>query len=334
MGLTVLPSDAVFALMGPAVSAVVARGELVMNQTSADMRGARAGDIAHLVAASGQVRQIRIGLVAPDDAIGGAEFLAGEAVAGAIGLTREYRVLIWGGRSRQEIDAALRDRGLVSSSIRIRRSWDPPDPDSGIGMVQTKVLLGEFAYTVSSAGSVSLSSDWTSANVTDRITYRDIAIKTRCHRLVSTALQGALSEVAAQGLSAGIDVTNTNTYGGCYYPRFNRLTGQLGFLSRHSWGQAFDTNTVTNAQGATPRMDCRIVGIFRSWGFAWGGNFLTPDGMHFEYVGEPRNTLAYPSRYCPNPVAASQSIPQRESQEMGIGSIFESDGLDITDHID
>jgi hypothetical protein len=51
-------------------------------------------------------------------------------------------------------------------------------------------------------------------------------------------------------------------------------------------------------------MDCRVVVIFRKHGFAWGGNFATPDGMHFEWVGEDRSKISYPSRYCPNPVPA------------------------------
>jgi hypothetical protein len=63
---------------------------------------------------------------------------------------------------------------------------------------------------------------------------------------------------------------------------------------------AFDINTDTNAQGKIPQMNCDVVRIFRKHGFAWGGNFLTPDGMHFEYVGEPRDTIDYPSTYCPN----------------------------------
>ncbi|MEY5152618.1 MAG: hypothetical protein RLZZ551_1167, partial [Actinomycetota bacterium] len=64
--------------------------------------------------------------------------------------------------------------------------------------------------------------------------------------------------------------------------------------------------TSTNAQGGVPHMDCRIVRIFRHWGFAWGGNFTPSDGMHFEYVGERRDNLAFPSRYCPNIVGAQR----------------------------
>jgi hypothetical protein len=57
-------------------------------------------------------------------------------------------------------------------------------------------------------------------------------------------------------------------------------------------------------------MDCRIVRIFRKHNFAWGGNFINPDGMHFEWVGDPRNAYQYPSRYCPNvPSGGIQSVP-------------------------
>jgi hypothetical protein len=67
---------------------------------------------------------------------------------------------------------------------------------------------------------------------------------------------------------------------------------------------AIDMNTATNPMGGVPTMNCNVVRIFRKWGFAWGGNFTTPDGMHFEWVGQDRSKINYPSRYCPNIVTA------------------------------
>ncbi len=76
------------------------------------------------------------------------------------------------------------------------------------------------------------------------------------------------------------------------------MSASFGSVSRHAWAMAIDMNTVANAQGRVPRMDCRVVRIFRKHNFAWGGNFLTSDGMHFEWVGEPRNTLRVASAAC------------------------------------
>jgi hypothetical protein len=336
MGVTALPPDAIGATMGRDVSALLAPDAVLMGSTSAGLRGARVGDSMQLVAAWGGVVWFRIAGVLPDERIGGAELLLSNDAADRLGVSEIRRALLWNPSSRAAMDRGLSANGLVSTSIRIRRSWDPPDPDETIGMARTKSLLGEFAYRVNANGSVSQDAAWVAASLPAgrELLNGSIPIRARCHNVVKPALQRALAEVALRGLGYTIDVTNSNTYGGCHLARFNRLTpsSTLGFLSRHSWGMAFDTNTVGSCQGCAPPDfatrpgGCTTVQIFRKHGFAWGGNFLTPDGMHFEWVGERRDLLAYPSRWCSNTGVVALS-----TAEDGIDTFFASDGM-VVEH--
>jgi D-alanyl-D-alanine carboxypeptidase-like protein len=299
---TALPLDSIGAAMGREVSKFISLGQVVMGQTSASLSGAQAGDVLDLVSADGSIVQFLVGRVAPDEEVGGTEVVMSTAQADALGATRPTSVLIYGQFDRGRLDASLASRGLTTDpKIRVRRSWDPPDPDSPIGLAKTKKLLGAFAYTITGSGAVFVDDAWSAAFIPPIREPYPTGINARCHKNIKADLSAALAEVEAAGLAGFIDVGNANTFGGCFGPRFSRIIGtQLGTLSRHTWAQALDTNTVSNCQGCVPRMDCRVVRIFRKHNFAWGGNFLFPDGMHFEWVGEPRNTYQYPSRYCPN----------------------------------
>jgi D-alanyl-D-alanine carboxypeptidase len=322
---TALPLDSIGAVMGREVSKYIAAGQVVMGSTSASLSGAQAGDALDLVSADGSIVRFIVGRVAPDDEVGGTEIVMSTAQADSLGATLGTSVLIYGQFDRTALDAGLAARGLSNDpKIRIRRSWDAVDPDSTIGLAKTKKLLGEFAYNVSASGVVSVDDAWRNAFIPGRELY-PTGIRASCNNTIKADLAAALQEVVDSGLSGAIDVTNANTYGGCYGPRFSRIIGtQLGSLSRHTWAQALDTNTVANCQGCVPRMDCRIVRIFRKHNFAWGGNFINPDGMHFEWVGEPRNTYQYPSRYCPNvPSGGIESFSlSRDSR----GLMFADDG--------
>ena len=300
LSVTALPVDAIGRVMTLNISALVAGGTVVMSQTSALLRGAQSGDTVELIAADGNARSFVIGAVVPDAEVGGAEIVMSLDQADVLGATITTRVLIYGQFSRQALDAALAAQGLVDGfGVRISKSWNPANPDGTLGLATTKKLLGEFAFRVNGFDNMTMDPDWVAANI-QQVNYQYIGVRAFCHRLIVGDLQAALKEVYESGLSFAIDLTNTNTYGGCWNPRYARALANIGSVSRHAWGMAFDTNTVTNAQGSVPRIDCRVVRIFRKHNFAWGGNFLLSDGLHFEWVGEPRNTWSYPSKYCPN----------------------------------
>jgi len=317
--------------MGNDVAGLLSAPTVVMSQQTADLRGAQAGDVIDLVDIAGTVRSFTIGDVVADEITGGTERLLSIEAADRLGVSRLSRIVLWGFDSRAALDAELNRQGLVNNSVRIRRSWDPRDPDSTIGMSATKAALGEFAYRVNDDGSVTLDSAWRNANITSGSIFR-LRLWSGCHRLVRGALTNAMSEVVASGLEFTINYDHANTAGGCYNARFSRLApnSTIGFLSRHSWGMAVDTNTVGSCQGCVPPdMDCRTVRIFRKHGFAWGGNFLRPDGMHFEWVGERRDIGLYPSRFCGNTTAATFSSLDGETER---STMFADDGLYAGDH--
>jgi hypothetical protein len=301
MSTTVQADEVVRNLMSQEAADALVAGGIVMGKSSAQIRGARVGDVAHLLDIDDVAHAFEIGAIVADDVIGESDLLMSPTQATEMGATMVTRYTIIGFTKTDKMVSALREAGFTDgNTFRIRRTWDPKNPDATLGLGATKKLVGEFAYKVSPSGKITVADSWIRANISPRTPFDGVGVKAACHRVVRVAIQGALKEVEREGLAHLIDTDNTNAYGGCFYPRYNRLAGALGYLSRHSWGMAVDMNTTTNVQGGVPYMDCRIVRIFRKWGFAWGGNFTPSDGMHFEYVGERRDNIKFPSRYCPN----------------------------------
>jgi len=305
MGVTALPLDAIAGIFGRTIAVPIAQGTIVLGATSAGMRGAKAGDVMEFRGHGGTVA-LTIGLVAPDAAIGGTEILMGRAQADRLGAGIDSSVVIWGESDRSALLRAIAARGMSTNpKIRVERSWDPPSPDETLGLSQTKKLLGEFDFDLahlSSSGWTAMSPQWKAKYLPGgRVAY-PTGIRALCNTAVKADLRAALAEVVNSGLGGGIDVGNTNAAGGCGTGsvRLSRVNQAFFAVSRHSWGQPIDMNTVSNCEGCIPRFDCRIVRIFRKHGYAWGGNFLVPDGMHFEWAGGRRDTMQYRSKYCPN----------------------------------
>lgn len=321
-----MPEAAVDGVLGRDVAALLDAGTVVMNEITATMTGARVGDVIELRAADDSVQAFVIAGIRPHERSGGSDLVMTTDGAARIGAFEDTRTVIWGIESRAAVDAQIAAEGLETRrDTQVSRSWDSRDPDSTLSTPRVKQALGEPWYLPIDDSTIAMHPTWVANNLTPgrELLSTAVPVRARCHVRIMADLRAAFAEVAASGLGGAIDVGNTNTYGGCFNPRYSRISG---FLSRHAYGEAIDMNTVTNCQGCVPRMDCRVVQIFRRHGFAWGGNFRRPDGMHFEWVGEPRDRIAYPSTYCPN-VITPQSRADGSDTTGTVGTEVLVDGV-------
>lgn len=156
-------------------------------------------------------------------------------------------------------------------------------------VVQTAVVtgtvadaVGTFRYTVLAGGRIAPDPGWVASHIATKTV--PILGTVTCNRLMFPQLEAALREVQATGLA---DEIHPGEYAGCYYPRF--IAGSTK-LSNHAFGLALDLNVPGNQRGTTGEIDRGVVAIFKSWGFAWGGDWSYTDPMHFEMnrLVEPR----------------------------------------------
>lgn len=311
MATMVAPSEYLRAVGGDNMLAVAGEGQVLMGETSAKLRGAQVGDTIVLRDLRFRMHTFTIGAIVPNVFVDWGDIFITSEAAQVLGAMSINRVTATNITSYSQIMSKLRSRGIViGSTYRLRTSWDRENPDGTLGTSTLKKLLGEFAFRPAGGSAIQIDERWKVNNILWRHSFSNIGIRNNCHKVVVDAIQGALNEIAAKGLRKHVDVANANRYGGCYVGRYNRMAGTFGAPSRHAYGAALDINTTQNYQWSVPKMNCDVVRIFRKWGFAWGGNFWPSDGMHFEYVGERRDTIGYPSQYCPNnaPVPTT-SIP-------------------------
>jgi hypothetical protein len=155
---------------------------------------------------------------------------------------------------------------------------EPPTRRAFLTGAAARDSFEPFTYISNGDGMIQIDPDWVRRNIVSaRVPiFRGNVI---CHRQLIPQLRGALQEVVDSGLDHLIDPSQ---YGGCWVPRHILFNPRRG-LSMHAWGLAVDFNVKGNEYGnRNPEMDPRIVEIFERWGFAWGGHWSTPDGMHFE----------------------------------------------------
>ncbi len=99
------------------------------------------------------------------------------------------------------------------------------------------------------------------------------------HRLLADKLRAVLRKIYDQGLWSEID-----PYGGGFV--FRKIRGSSDKVSLHSFGIAWDFRPDQNRQGTKGTMHPRVVEIFETAGFMWGGRFKGDriDPMHVQFA--------------------------------------------------
>jgi len=264
------------------VLADLARGEGVLGASSARLR--HLGPGAELAFGPNRVR---VAAVLPDAEIGAHELFVSKATAATLGVSEDRYLLVDPdpGASRPHLSAAMRGLLPPGRQLQIRGPGETPYfryGDAVLPQIRMKELFGEFAARPIAGGYLAVDPAWASASiVTARV---PLLGEVHCGRAVIPLLRGALSDLAQEGLGQLID---PGDYGGCYSARFLNRDPGAG-ISHHAWGAAIDINVSSNRYGQTPHQDPRVVAAFEQWGFTWGGRWIRPDGMHFEFLRFPQ----------------------------------------------
>jgi len=153
--------------------------------------------------------------------------------------------------------------------------------DAVLPQLLIKKEFGEFSARPRPDGFLDIDPAWRRAHIRERRV--PLLGEITCHDSVFPQLRAALREIVEENLAHLID---GGDYGGCFSPRFIN-TNPDGRLSHHAWGIAFDVNVSENGFGTEPDLDPGIVTHLEDWGFTWGGRWLVPDGMHFEWTSFP-----------------------------------------------
>ncbi len=263
------------------VTVALAQGKGILGESSAKLRGLGPGAVLRF----GGVR-VEIAAVLADELVGAHELMVSRAVGRSIGVSKDrYALLVPKGHpSDERLERIVRRILPPGLPVRVRAPGDTPyfrHGDAVLPPVRIKLLFGEFSAKprAGTPGFLTLDPVWVRRSIeTHRI---PLLGRVTCHAALFPQIRGVVRDLISEGLRDAI-----MSYSGCYAPR--HILGDPGAgISHHAWAIALDINVQQgNLFGQTPHQDPRLVDVFEEWGFVWGGTFITPDGMHFEYMRE------------------------------------------------
>ena len=263
------------------VALALADAQGILGESSARLRGLGPGAVMRF----GDVR-IEVAAILPDELVGASELLVSREVGRSIGVTTDRYALVLPEtvRTGRGVERLLDPLLPSDPPSKVRAPGDTPyfrQGDAVLPPVRIKLLFGEFAArpTPGRPGYLTLDPAWARHNIDTRRV--PLLGSVTCNVALFPQIRGVVHDLVERGLQETIQ-----SFSGCFSARhINRIASAA--LSHHSWGIALDLNVQQgNLFGQTPHQDPRLVRVFERWGFVWGGTFIVPDGMHFEYHRE------------------------------------------------
>jgi hypothetical protein len=263
------------------VIVALADGQGILGESSARLRHLGPGAVLQF----GSVR-VQVAAVLPDELVGAQELMVSRPIGREIGVTHDRYALLQPSGHATDASLTKQIETILPSGLplRVRAPGETPyfrQGDAVLPPVQIKLLFGEFAAKPdpSRPGYLLIDPVWERSHIATE--WVPILGRITCNVALFPQIRGVMRELIAHGLADTV-----HSYSGCFARRYsNRDPSQA--ISHHTWGIAVDLNVPENPYGAPPDQDPRLVRAFERWGFIWGGAFVLPDGMHFEYRRPP-----------------------------------------------
>ena len=251
---------------------VINSGMLVVSSLTSERYQLEVGDIVNFVGLNNEKIALEVGKIIKDSTLGWFEIVVNKEVGYKLGIFRNIQAIIWDSKVSENFFIELH-KNIEYRKVKFTYKKSTPNKNWVLPNALVKEMFGDFQIKERDGVWITTEPEWREENIQNK--RMPILGITRCHRLMWEPLEGALNQILEEGLEGYLSIEEWRSSGGCYAPRRISRFDAGGSISRHAWGIAIDINTKS---GYPPR----IVEIFNSWGFAWGGTWTSPDEMHFE----------------------------------------------------
>ena len=254
------------------VAQVIKSNKLVVSSLTAERYGLSVNDKVSLIGLNSAPVDIEVGMILKDSELGWFEGVVNKEVGFNLGIFRNIQAIIWDTKINENHFIELH-KNIKYKRVKFTFRESKPNKNWVLPTALVKEMFGDFQLKERDGTWITTEPSWREENIqTKRV---PILGSTTCHRLMWEPLEGALNQILDEGLAYTLSLQDFKKSGGCYAPRRINRFDAGGSISRHAWGIAIDINTKSSYHP-------RVVEIFNSWGFAWGGTWTSPDEMHFE----------------------------------------------------